>query len=194
MSYCHGGNQTVSHAADGSAAAPTRTVDLGGGAKIPGCIEGERRQTINETFELRVCGVVAGTGEDLHGDGLTHRDVVGMVGQQPPHLKRRRGSAPAEVFDPRGRVDKDHAMSSGPLVRTASRSPSQPMPSRPLRKSGVSGSPANRRNAKSTASFLVVRPNRRITFSTRPSSNSIFVRVIHQAYTSHTPIDGGSTP
>src|SRR5258708_22946595 len=68
--------------------------------------------------------------------------------------------------------------------RISSRSPSQPVPRRLSRNSLVTGGPTRRRRARSTASFLVVRPCRRMASATRSSSMSMFVRVIHQAYTS----------
>src|ERR1700754_4232360 len=61
------------------------------------------------------------------------------------------------------------------------------MPCRLSTNSGDSRGPTSRRRAKSTASFLVLRPYLRIASAISSSSISMLVRLIHKRYTSYTP-------
>ncbi len=178
-------NETVVNAPDCFArAAACGAIDVCRGSKVERVVNDQRRQAVHKAFESRVHVVVRRAAQDLHRNGFTHRDFTCFLGHKAAHLDCGGRSRSAEVLNPCGCVDEDHQISSGCSLRNVSRSPSQPIPSRPSKNSRVSGTPTRRRKARSTAALFVLRPNLRMTSAASSSSISILVRAIHQQYTS----------
>ena len=130
-----------------------------------------------QTTQRYFLGIVARSRPHLHADHIADRRFA-----VERHLNRARCRAwcvPEEV-NPSGGVDQDHRTRS---VRMSSRSPSQPLPRSERASSKSSGTAASLRSARLTASRLVSSLNRAITAAHASSSISIFVRPIHQLYT-----------
>ena len=94
-------------------------------------------------FQVRV------TCEHLHTNHIADRD---LAGEQFLDSVTGRGPGAAKKFDPRGRIDQNHAER---LVRNSLRSPSQPDPRRRRASSTLKGSAARARRAKLIASRFV---------------------------------------
>src|SRR5947209_5592715 len=98
--------------------------------------------------------VVEGTGKDFHDYDLGGRQAV-VTSEEIPEPMVRCTPGRSKKLDPSRRVDEDQS-AGGRAVRSDSRFPSQPLPSRRSASSLVSGCPTSSRSARSTASRLVL--------------------------------------
>ena len=137
------------------------------------------RCTSQQTTQRYFLGFVACSRRHLHADHIADRRFA--IERRLNRARCRAWCVPEEV-NPSGGVDQDHRTRS---VRMSSRSPSQPLPRSERASSKSSGTAASLRSARLTASRLVSSLNRAITAAHASSSISIFVRPIHQLYTTH---------
>ena len=190
MPHRNGGDEAVDKAPDGLSVAPDRQVDSSDLADVSrGSIPAIGRPVVSSSKASARWGVSAPARSSRLIGSLVASSAPASISDVSSwrSLCRR-----PQVVDPRGGVDKDHGrVSASSADRSASRSPSQPTPRKPSRKSLVSGTPTRRRNARSTAARLVVTPYRRMTSATRSSSISMFVRPTHQLCTC--PLRPGGT-
>jgi hypothetical protein len=121
--------------------------------------------------------LIASASENFHADHIAN---FWFKFQKSINFIASAGVRVAQVLDPRGCIDQRHHVRG---VRIAARSPSHPVPRIALASSRVIGSIAKVRNAKLTASFIVVKLKRSITRRHASSSMSMFVLAMLIGYT-----------